>query len=136
MADPDGRNDLGRVRLLDAAAVDALPWEPLEGRPGVAHKILWQSGATVLGLMRIEPGATEPGHAHLGAHHHLWLVEGSATVCGTPLSAGSYAYIPPGTEHETTDVGPEGCTFFYTYRPLDTEHGARPHDVAEHGHPV
>ncbi len=124
------RNDLGKLRLLDTAVVDGLPWEPVEGRPGVFHKVLWKAGSTVLGLMRLDPDVTDPAHTHLGAHHHIWVVSGDGRVCGEQLSAGSYAYIPPGTEHESV-AGPDGFTFFYTYRPLDTEHG-RDRDEEEH----
>ncbi len=115
------RNDLGKLRLLDAATVEGLRWEPLEGRAGVFQKVLWKAGSTVLGLMRLDPDVTDPAHTHLGAHHHIWVVSGTGRVCGRTLTTGSYAYIPPGTEHETV-AGPDGFTFFYTYRPLDTEH--------------
>jgi len=117
------RDDLGRLRILDQAAVDALPWEPRAGHEGVSQKVLWRSGDVVVGLLRFEPGATEPGHAHLAAHHHVWVVQGSATMAGRPLQEGSYAYIPPGVVHETADVGADGCTLLYTYRPLEPPSG-------------
>jgi quercetin dioxygenase-like cupin family protein len=113
------RDDLGQLRVLDRAAVDAIAWEPRPGQDGVSHKVLWRSGDVVVGLLRFEPGATEPGHAHHAAHHHIWVVQGSATIAGQPLNEGSYAYIPPGVVHQTKDVGPDGCTLFYTYRPLE-----------------
>jgi mannose-6-phosphate isomerase-like protein (cupin superfamily) len=122
------RDDLGQLRVLDSAAVEALPWEPRPGLEGVSHKVLWRSGDVVVGLMRFEPGASEPGHAHHAAHHHLWVVSGSATVAGEELSSGGYAYIPPGVQHATTDVGPEGCVLLFTYRPLEST-GQRGEDI-------
>lgn len=115
---PD-RDDLGRLLVLAAAEVEAIPWEPLRGLEGVTHKVLWQSGDVVIGLIRVEPGAVKPEHSHHGAHHHILITRGEATMLGRPLSAGAYLYIPPGVPHEVVDVGPDGCTFFYTYRPLE-----------------
>jgi quercetin dioxygenase-like cupin family protein len=113
------RDDLGQLRVLDRAAIDAMEWEPRPGQEGVAQKILWRSGDVVVGLLRFAPGASEPGHAHHAAHHHIWVVQGSATIAGQPLREGSYAYVPPGVVHETTDVGADGLTLLYTYRPLE-----------------
>jgi anti-sigma factor ChrR (cupin superfamily) len=113
------RDDLGRLRVLDRAAIEAMPWEPRPGQDGVWQKTLWRSGDVVVGLLRFAHGATEPGHAHHAAHHHIWVVSGSATVAGRSLTEGSYAYVPPGVVHETRDVGPDGCVLLYTYRPLE-----------------
>ena len=113
------RDDLGRLIVLAAADVDALTWEPLPEQTGVFSKILWRSGDVAIGLIRVEPGAEKVAHVHHGAHHHIWVVSGSATMLGEPLTAGSYVYVPPGVRHEVTAVGPDGVTFFYTYRPLE-----------------
>lgn len=72
-----------------------------------------------IGLIRVDAGAEKAAHVHHGAHHHIWVVSGSATMLGEPLTAGSYVYIPPGVRHEVAAVGPEGVTFFYTYRPVE-----------------
>jgi hypothetical protein len=53
-------------------------------------------------------------------------------MLGRRLGPGSYIYIPPTVAHAVTDVGPGGCTFFYTYRPLEHEPPASPLD-SEHG---
>jgi quercetin dioxygenase-like cupin family protein len=116
---PAPRDDLGQLIVASSAEVDALPWQPLGNTPGVSHKVLWRSGDVVLGLIRLEPGAENPAHVHQGAHHHILVTHGSATMIGRPLDAGSYVYVPPGVAHEVVDVGPEGCTFFYTYRPVE-----------------
>jgi quercetin dioxygenase-like cupin family protein len=122
------RDDLGRLRVLDRAAIEAMEWEPRAGQDGVWQKILWRSGDVVVGLLRFAPGAASPGHAHHAAHHHIWVVEGSATVAGQPLTEGSYAYIPPGVVHQTADVGPDGCVLLYTYRPLEQRGAAGPEE--------
>jgi mannose-6-phosphate isomerase-like protein (cupin superfamily) len=120
-AEPARRDDLGVLRVLGAADVEAMDWEPLRDLPGVGHKVLWQSGEVVIGLVRVEAGHEKPAHEHYSAHHHIWVVSGSCTMIGRPLAAGSYVYVPPGVSHEVADVGPEGCVYFYTHRPLEKE---------------
>ena len=53
-------------------------------------------------------------------------------MVGKRLGPGSYVYIPPTVPHAVTEVGPGGCVFFYTYRPLEHVHQASPLD-SEHG---
>lgn len=113
------RDDLGRLMVLAATDVDAIGWEPLAEQTGVFSKVLWRSGDVAIGLIRVESGAEKAPHVHHGAHHHIWVVDGAATMVGQPLTAGSYVYIPPGVRHEVTDVGGQGVTFFYTYRPVE-----------------
>lgn len=113
------RDDLGRLLVRHSAAIATDAWENLRDLPGVGQKILWRSGDVTIGLIRVDPGAEKPAHVHHGAHHHIWMVSGEATMVGQRVDAGSYVYIPPGVEHEVTDVGPDGCVFFYTYRPLE-----------------
>jgi quercetin dioxygenase-like cupin family protein len=112
------RDDAGKLLILDTEQVDAIPWEPLRDLDGVYHKVLWRSGDAVIGLMRVTAGKSEPRHVHFHAHHHIWVVAGSGTIAGRAVSGGSYAYIPPGVEHGISDVGPSGCTVFYSYRPV------------------
>lgn len=73
-----------------------------------------------------------PEHSHHAAHHHILVLSGECTMVGKRVGPGAYVYIPPTVPHAVTDVAPGGCTFFYTYRPLehvrresplDTEHG-------------
>jgi len=129
-AAPSGRDDLGHLILMAASAVEELPWKPLGDSQGVSHKVLWRSGDVVLGLFRLEPGAVNPSHVHQGAHHHFLITQGTARIVDRDLDAGSYAYIPPGVAHEVAAVGDEGCTLFYTYRPVEvpTGTGASPMD--------
>lgn len=56
-------------------------------------------------------------------------------MLGRRVGPGSYVYVPPSVPHSVTDASPSGCTFFYTYRPLETP--ADPFPLSEeHGQPV
>ena len=101
--------------VLDAAAIDGLPWEPLPGLD-VVHKVLWRSGDSMAGLMRLEPGQAIESHAHRRAHHHVWIVEGTCSIGGRPVAASTYAHVPAGEDHAIADVGADGCSFLYLYR--------------------
>jgi mannose-6-phosphate isomerase-like protein (cupin superfamily) len=111
------RDDLGRVLIATAQDIESMPWTtPM---PGVHQKVLWQSGDTSLGLMKVDAGHENPEHVHHAAHHHILVLEGESTMLGKRVGPGAYVYIPPTVAHAVTDVGPQGCTFFYTYRPLE-----------------
>ena len=129
-----GREDLGRIIVTTASALDAEPWTELRGIDGVAHKVLWESGDVSIGLIRVEPGNHKPEHTHHGAHHHMLITRGSCVMLGQRVDAGSYIHVPPGVPHAVDDVGPEGVEFFYTYRPVEV--GAGPDDDEVVAHPV
>ncbi len=126
------RDDLGHLLVATAADIDAMPWQPMGDR-GVQQKVLWQSGDVVIGLVRVETGAVKPEHVHLGAHHHIWITRGTCDMVGHTLGEGSYVYIPPGVPHAVDNVGPQGCEFFYTYRPLELAPGLPDEEL---GNPV
>lgn len=105
------------VTVVARPDIDGRPWEPLRGIAGVEHKVLWRSGQMIVGLVRLAPGAEEPGHRHHDADHHMYVLEGAARIAGQFVSSGGFCYVPAGVPHSTTDVGPDGCTFFYTYVP-------------------
>ncbi|MCB0918067.1 MAG: cupin domain-containing protein [Actinobacteria bacterium] len=115
------RDDMGRLLAATSAEIDAMDWQAEERGSGVKYKVLWQSGRTVLGVMRIEPGAENPEHTHHGAHHHIVILNGECSIAGRHLDAQSYIYIPPGVAHGVSDVGEDGVEFFYTYRPVEVE---------------
>lgn len=114
---PDQRAALQALLVLGAADIDALPWQPVPGCPGVAQKELWRFDSYVEALIRLEPGATTPGAPHLAAHHHIWVVSGSATIAGHPVGPSSYLHVPPGAWHPFEDVGPQGCVVLQMHRP-------------------
>jgi quercetin dioxygenase-like cupin family protein len=117
------RDDRGKTVLLTANEVQEGRWKQLDDQPGVTHTVLWRSGDVVIGMIRLEPGAENPEHVHQAAHHHFFLTQGEASIVGRRLQAGGYAHIPPGQPHGVTEVGPEGCTFFYSYRPMELAPG-------------
>ncbi|HEX6076518.1 MAG TPA: cupin domain-containing protein [Micromonosporaceae bacterium] len=108
---------LDRVGVVDGSEIEDRPWEPLPALAGIERKLLWNSGRMNVGLIRVAPGAEEPGHVHHDADHHVHVLSGSARIAGKRVSAGAFVYVPAGVSHATTDVGPDGCTFFYTYVP-------------------
>jgi mannose-6-phosphate isomerase-like protein (cupin superfamily) len=116
--------------LVDPAAMEALPWHPLEGFSGVTYKLLWRSGKSVAGIMRIEPGSELTTHEHQRSHHHMWVLDGEAEALGRPIGTGTYLHIPAGVEHGISGVGPAGCTLLYLYlrdeRPPSPEAGGPP----------
>ena len=109
------------LRTLDPTDIEALAWQPVTGCPGVRAKELWRSGHSVDALIAYGPAASTPGHPHPGANHHIWLISGSATIAGRPLTAGSYAYVPPGVPHPIVEVGPAGCVILQSHRPLPAD---------------
>jgi mannose-6-phosphate isomerase-like protein (cupin superfamily) len=133
MADTEPRpavDPAGRVAtVVTPAAAAGLTWDRLEPFEGVDYKLLWRSGKSVAGLMRVAPGAEVSPHAHVRSHHHLWVLEGEADMVGDGerVGPGTYVHIPAGVEHGITDVGPDGCTVVYLYlRDEGPESGGRP----------
>ena len=128
------RDDLGELIAMSASDVEAMPWQQMGEDPGVTQKLLWRSGSVRLGLMRIEPGSENPIHTHATAQHHILVTQGEASMLGKRMSAGAYIYVPPGVPHGVTEVGPDGVTFFYTYRPVT---GSEPEELQDRGrHPA
>lgn len=111
--------DLERFIALDAAEIDAMPWQQLPGRAGVARKVLFSHGDIWVALLYYGAGTSSVGESHYAAHHHIWVVAGAATIAGRRFTAGSYLHVPPGVPHPTTDVGVEGCTLLYMHRSSD-----------------
>lgn len=98
------------IRVLDPAAIQWMPWQPVAGCPGVEEKELWSNAELVYALIHYEPGSHTPGHPHQVADHHIWVIEGRATIGGRPVVAGSYVHVPVAVEHPIRDVGPDGFT--------------------------
>ena len=103
--------------VVDREDVHAQPWVPFGAYTGVRQKILWRDakGTSYAGLLRLDPGAHVPPHAHHDGVHHAWVVAGVCGMGGEALGPESYSYVPAGTEHELLEVGLEGCTVFYLY---------------------
>jgi len=100
--------------VLPASAVASVPSAPL-GPEGVSHQVLWSDGCSMAGVIRVEAGHRLGLHAHRSNDHHLWVLEGRATILDQELPSGSYAYEPCGVTHDIDATGTEGCTVFYLY---------------------
>ena len=101
--------------MLTPELIAALPPTPLGALEGVVHRVLWRNETSMAGVLTIESGQRLGPHAHRVNHHHLWVIEGRATVLGTELGQGSYVHIPSGVEHDIDASSTEGCTVFYLY---------------------
>jgi glyoxylate utilization-related uncharacterized protein len=105
------------LMVLGPGEIDRLPWRPVPECAGVRATDLLRFGDAHDALISYEPGASTPGHPHPGAHHHIWVISGSASVAGQRVVAGSYVYVPSGTAHPIGEVGAEGCTLLQMHRP-------------------
>lgn len=112
-----GRVEPGTILSLTRDEIDRLEWRAVPGCPGVLAKDLWRSGDLHDALISYPPHSGTPGRPHTGAHHHIWVVSGSATIAGRPVATGSYAYVAPGTAHPI-DAGAQGCLLLQMHRPL------------------
>jgi quercetin dioxygenase-like cupin family protein len=107
------------ILTATSESIEQSRWQPMQQMgTGVSHKVLWQAGHSVAGIMRIEPHGQVEWHSHRAAHHHIWVLEGTVDVAGTLLGPGSYAHVPAGVDHRLAAVGAAPTTFLYTY--LDT----------------
>lgn len=98
-----------------AGDIDGLPAVRLKGLEAARSKLLWRSGPSVAGLMDVDPhGSLEP-HRHTRAAHHLWVLEGHATICDERVGPGAYVHVPAGVEHGVVHAGAEGCRLFYLF---------------------
>lgn len=101
--------------LVPGPMLDGLPWERLPAiGEGASHKVLWRSGDSVAGLMRLDEGGSIESHTHRQAHHHLWVLEGAIDVLDTTLGPGGYGHVPAGVAHGMASTGGP-ATFFYLY---------------------
>lgn len=99
-----------RYFFTDSAAA---PWLDSRHAEGVRVKNLGKASGRGLQLVRFEPGAVFPRHAHHGAEF-IFLLEGEAIQNGTRLSPGWAAVAEPGTIDE--DFRSEtGCLFLFCY---------------------
>lgn len=106
------------VVALDAAEIAAMPRHTVG--TGASTARLWTRGRSHAGVMWLEAHARLEAHTHRRHAHHVWVVEGGITSLGRELGPGSFAYVPPGQEHELL-AGSDGATFFYLYLDLFEE---------------
>lgn len=101
--------------VLHAGAIKSLPAEPLGNLVGVSHRVLWHDATSMAGVLTVDAGHRLGRHSHRVNHHHLWMLEGHATILGTVLGPGGYAHIPSGVDHDIDATATDGCTVFYLY---------------------
>ena len=102
--------------VLDADAVAAIRGEPL-GAGRATRRVLWQSGGAESGVL-VVPGGSQLGeHRHRVNHHHMWVLEGTASVLGRMVGTGSYVHVPGAVDHDIDARTTDGCTVFYVYEP-------------------
>ena len=101
--------------VLTSEAIAVLPSVPLGPLEGVTHRVLWRNDASMAGVLTVEPGRHLGAHTHRANHHHMWVLDGRATILGTELGPGSYVHIPSGVEHDIDAARTDGCTVFYLY---------------------
>ena len=100
---------------MKGAEVDSLPSKPLGDIAGVTHRVLWEDGTSMAGVMTVEAGHRLGRHAHRANHHHLWVLTGRAEVLDVEVGPGSYVHVPAGVSHDIDATATEGCTVFYLY---------------------
>jgi anti-sigma factor ChrR (cupin superfamily) len=82
------------------------PWKPY--LPGIEiHRIYGDdSGGPSAALLRYQPGASAPEHAHPG-YEHIYIVSGEQSDARGVYGAGTFVVNPPGTTHAV--ASPKGC---------------------------
>lgn len=101
------------LEALPAALKPLLP--PPESRSwssvlkkGVRFLSLLNEAGVELFLLRLDPGAAFPHHAHRGEELALML-QGGAQVDGTTFEAGDWLEFPDGSAHEPQALEDEAC---------------------------
>lgn len=106
---------LSRPTVMSGEEIEALMAEPLGELSEVRHRVLWQDGSSMAGLLRVGAGQCLGAHTHARHHHHMWIIDGHASILGRELGPGSYTHVPSGVVHDIDAMATEGCTVFYLY---------------------
>lgn len=101
--------------IMDMAArADTLDWQAF--RDGVElfqiYGVMGADGPSAC-LLRFQPGAKVPRHAHTGYEHIIVLAGGQTDDRGT-YEAGTVLISPPGTDHAI--VSEHGCIVLAIYQ--------------------
>jgi mannose-6-phosphate isomerase-like protein (cupin superfamily) len=101
--------------VLTAEAIAALPIAPFGPLEGVTQRELWRTDTSMAGILTVEPGHHLGRHVHRANHHHMWVLQGRATILGAEVGPGAYVHVPSGVEHDIDARTTDGCTVFYLY---------------------
>jgi quercetin dioxygenase-like cupin family protein len=106
---------IAQATLLSTEQIEQLPITALGDIDGVTNRVLWRDATSMAGVLTVEGGHQLGRHAHRANHHHFWVLDGRAEVCGTVVQPGSYVHIPAGVEHDIDARTTDGCTVYYLY---------------------
>jgi len=104
-------------QVLTSEAIADLPVVPIGTVQGVERRILWRDGSSEAGILVVFGGHQLGLHTHRSNHHHMWVLDGAATILGTDVGPGSFVHIPSGVEHDIDARATDGCAVFYVYAP-------------------
>ena len=79
-------------------ATAASDWESADD-PGFLYKALYEAPGCRTWLMRVEPGAWSPPHAHDGELEQIYVLEGSFYDDERLMRAGDFCCRAPGAMH-------------------------------------
>ena len=95
-------NEEGAISLLAQGssyrAAAAMEWESSDD-PGFCFKPLYEAPGRRTWLMRVEPGAWSPPHAHEGELEQIYVLEGSFYDDERLMRAGDFCCRAPGAIH-------------------------------------
>ena len=110
-------NVTSRPQILGADVIAGLPVSSIGTVEGVERKVLWRDATAEAGVLVVLPGHRLGAHTHRFNHHHLWVLDGRATILGRVVGPGTFVHIPSGVEHDIDARETEGCAVFYVYAP-------------------
>ena len=110
-------NVIPRPQILSADVIAGLPVIPIGAIDGAERKVLWRDEAAEAGVLVVLGGHHLGAHRHRFNHHHLWVLDGRATILGQDVGPGSFVHVPSGMEHDIDARETEGCAVFYVYAP-------------------
>lgn len=84
--------------------------------PGLRARLML-TGARELSVVDAEPNATLSEHEHAGIEE-LFVIRGSCEVQGRWMHVGDYHRAMPGSHHDITRAGSEGCVLVSSVRQL------------------
>ena len=104
-----------------AVNIDEVAWQPSRMTAGVQVKDVALTDGLELQIVRVEPGAGFPRHAH-DSPEFIYILEGELVQNGRRLGRGWASVSGAGTVDE--DVHSDtGCTFLLVDRPYSPEGG-------------
>ena len=114
------KGDTMVLELGWARVDDAVPADDDSGRywtevgPGLRERLM-QTGVRELSVVDAEPNATLSEHEHAGVEE-LFVIRGSCEVQGRRMQVGDYHRAMPGSHHDITRAGSDGCVLVSSLR--------------------